>query len=66
MRVLHALLIASLSSFNHCYDNSQAAHVGLAMNLCGSDVAKDAADMIIMNDDFGSIVNAVTKKHVVA
>jgi magnesium-transporting ATPase (P-type) len=36
------------------------------MNLCGSDVAKDAADMIIMNDDFGSIVNAVTKKHVVA
>ena len=36
--------------------------MGLAMNLCGSDVAKDAADMIIMNDDFGSIVNAVTKK----
>ena len=37
----------------------KAAHVGFAMNLCGTDVAKEAADIIIMDDDFASIVNAV-------
>lgn len=29
-----------------------AAHVGLAMNICGTDVAKDASDIIIMDDNF--------------
>ncbi|OBT68554.1 potassium/sodium efflux P-type ATPase, fungal-type [Pseudogymnoascus sp. 23342-1-I1] len=35
------------------------ADVGIAMGLNGSDVAKDAADMILTNDDFASIVKAV-------
>lgn len=29
------------------------------MNLSGAEVTKDAADMILMNDDFSSIVDGV-------
>jgi sodium/potassium-transporting ATPase subunit alpha len=29
------------------------------MGISGSDVTKDAADMILLNDDFGSIVDGV-------
>ena len=37
----------------------KAAQVGLAMNICGTDVAKEASDIIIMDDNFASIVNTV-------
>jgi len=37
----------------------KAADVGLAMGISGTDVAKDASDIIIMDDQFGSIVKAV-------
>jgi len=37
----------------------KAADVGLAMGISGTDVAKDASDIIIMDDNFGSIVKAV-------
>jgi magnesium-transporting ATPase (P-type) len=37
----------------------KAAHVGLAMNLSGTAVAKAASDVIIMDDDFASIVSTV-------
>lgn len=33
--------------------------MGLSMNLCGTDVAKEASDIIIMDDDFSSVVNTV-------
>ncbi len=33
--------------------------IGISMNISGSDVTKDAADMILLNDDFASIVDGV-------
>jgi len=35
------------------------AHVGFAMGITGTSVAKDAADIIVMDDNFSSIVQAV-------
>jgi len=35
------------------------ANVGLAMNIAGTEVAKDASDIIILDDNFKSIVSAV-------
>ena len=37
----------------------KAADVGLAMNIAGTDVAKAAADIIILDDNFSSIVKSV-------
>lgn len=37
----------------------KAAHVGFAMGICGTAVAKEASDIIVMDDNFQSIVRAI-------
>jgi Ca2+-transporting ATPase len=38
----------------------KAAHIGIAMGNRGTDVAREASAIVLLDDDFGSIVKAIT------
>ena len=35
------------------------ADIGISMGISGADVTKDAADMILLNDDFSAVVDGI-------